>query len=707
MKTLRHITLLFAFAISWSLHVQAQCDPQPSLDCEDAPVFCSLAEMDGFTCRSPSPPNLQGPSPLCERGSFVNNIAWWAFVADSDRITIEITVTNCTTVSGQMGAQAGVYTDCGFGTAVFCEASCWIGRHELSGATVPCQTYYMFIDGCNGSECDYTVKVLSEGTPPDPNEPPTLTGPDSICLGGTGTFTASAGNACGGAFLWAINGDPISERSGTLEHTFEVPGTFEICVASTLGTAQYQCAESAPTCQIVEVSTANRIEEPKETVCYEDRFGLFFVRCMTPVDPIQGKIRICCTEEDPSGCISEICKEYEILAPDNISTYDWLVCGQGPLTLPDGTVAMNCGSYTTKVNEISVNGCDSFHAYNVYFIEPQLAWAEFSCDNNNYCITASPSISCLDTLLPHTSYWIQTATGDTLSMNNDTLCTDIPGEYCYYFHLEVDSLQCDIATRCITLPPTPEKEWSGADTVCYNGTIQERIDFSPAFSNYQSTWSVTGGQLVESDSLSLVWTPDPGASQVEICYTTSLGDCQMLDTCLIRTIIPPGRIDVNVQQIEDELVFVSRGTGFDSSYWLMLGEKFTGDTIRLSFPRDTMITAEYFVVSPCDTVSRSFVFQYEGPTSTSTPDPGQHIIDAQIVDGGSVLKLQLPGHARYECALFDINGRRLLHQQLDGITGHTYRINLHQSVPTGIYYLAVRNQLDGSLETRALPQLSD
>src|SRR5690606_11020951 len=157
----------------------------------------------------------------------------------------------------------------------------------------------------------------------------------------------------------------------------------------------------------------------------------------------------------------------------------------------------------------------------------------------------------------------------------------------------------------------------------------------------------------------------------------------------------------------DELVFVSRGTGFDSSYWLMLGEKFTGDTIRLSFPRDTMITAEYFVVSPCDTLSRSFVFQYEGPTSTSTPDPGQHIIDAQIVDGGSVLKLQLPGHARYECALFDINGRRLLHQQLDGITGHTYRINLHQSVPTGIYYLAVRNQLDGSLETRALPLLSD
>src|SRR5690606_32422050 len=203
----------------------------------------------------------------------------------------------CTTVSGQMGAQAGVYTDSGSGTADFWEESCWIGRHELSGATVPCQTYYMIIDACNGSECDYTVKVLSEGTPPDPNEPPTLTGPDSICLGGTGTFTASAGNACGGAFLWAINGDPISERSGTLEHTFEVPGTFEICVASTLGTAQYQCAESAPTCQIVEVSTANRIEEPKETVCYEDRFGLFFVRCMTPVDPIQGKIRICCTEE--------------------------------------------------------------------------------------------------------------------------------------------------------------------------------------------------------------------------------------------------------------------------------------------------------------------------------------------------------------------------------------------------------------------------
>lgn len=181
----------------------------------------------------------------------------------------------------------------------------------------------------------------------------------------------------------------------------------------------------------------------------------------------------------------------------------------------------------------------------------------------------------------------------------------------------------------------------------------------------------------------------------------------MLDTCYFRTIIPPVSADFLVQQSGNEMVFIAHGNDFDTAHWLILGREYTGDTIALSFSRDTIATAEYLAVSPCDTFRKSFIFRFRKSASRTTPHPGGHTLGGQIVEGGSVLLLNLQDRERYECALFDITGRLIFHRKIEAAPGMDLRFYLRENLPPGVYYLAVRNQCDGTVKTQALPLLAN
>ena len=159
------------------------CDPPATNCCEDAPILCSVGEMNGYTCRNPPPPNTCGPSTLCPNGGVPNNMSWWGFVAGSNFISLRITPSNCTTVPPSfVGIQAGIYSDCTFANSIDCQGICQTGPFIIGGNTIPCETYYVFIDGCAGSECDYTVEVLSGSNPPDLKGRLSFTVPDTVCV---------------------------------------------------------------------------------------------------------------------------------------------------------------------------------------------------------------------------------------------------------------------------------------------------------------------------------------------------------------------------------------------------------------------------------------------------------------------------------------------------------------------------------------------
>jgi hypothetical protein len=168
--------------------VKDTCDPLPpfvqSESCKVASentVICNLSllnqmcgEMFSNTSTDPA------PNPLCPDGGVSNNMTWIAFVAGEGSYNIVVTPSNCQPGNGgQLGAQIGVYSDCSFTEAVFCNAPCESVPVSIPDSLLtPGQTYYLFIDGCAGSVCEYKIDVTgtysSEPVPCDDGNPETI-----------------------------------------------------------------------------------------------------------------------------------------------------------------------------------------------------------------------------------------------------------------------------------------------------------------------------------------------------------------------------------------------------------------------------------------------------------------------------------------------------------------------------------------------------
>ena len=69
-------------------------------------------------------------------------------------MTLEVGLENCST--GQ-GVQIGIYDDCNWENCVVWTGGCDNTGGDYSATFKAGQTYYMFVDGCNGDDCDYTV----------------------------------------------------------------------------------------------------------------------------------------------------------------------------------------------------------------------------------------------------------------------------------------------------------------------------------------------------------------------------------------------------------------------------------------------------------------------------------------------------------------------------------------------------------------------
>ena len=76
--------------------INGQCVPASSDNCEAArhPPLCSLNQLNGFTC---STPTFQNPTAClpCNGSGTPNNSQWWAFVAQGGSVTITINYNGC------------------------------------------------------------------------------------------------------------------------------------------------------------------------------------------------------------------------------------------------------------------------------------------------------------------------------------------------------------------------------------------------------------------------------------------------------------------------------------------------------------------------------------------------------------------------------------------------------------------------------------
>lgn len=143
-----------------------------NLSCETIPNChtCNIEELlDGFeSCTPEWDGGLEPwPSSLCNGAGVPHNISWFSFVAGGTDLCVEVSPFMCAMGGGSIGLQSGVYDFCEdddgecIGGDAFCSSGLDPISYGLSDLVVG-NTYYLFVDGCNGAECDYEI-VIEKG----------------------------------------------------------------------------------------------------------------------------------------------------------------------------------------------------------------------------------------------------------------------------------------------------------------------------------------------------------------------------------------------------------------------------------------------------------------------------------------------------------------------------------------------------------------
>ena len=227
----------------------------PAPDCENIITLCN-GELNAYSGNLQTAPNPTGPFPLCFHGGIPHNTQWFAFVPGTAQLTFFIEPSNCTGA----GLQAGIVSDCSdpynggslFDHLVDCQANC-NGQNPftLGGDFIPGQRYYLYLDGCEGSVCDYFIGLV-EGDLFAPLLQPQypVIGPLDVCQGEIASY-----------YL------PLVEGASHYEWTTSPPVLFvadenELFIQDWLGNSQVEicvtasndCYSASPQCLPVQIA---------------------------------------------------------------------------------------------------------------------------------------------------------------------------------------------------------------------------------------------------------------------------------------------------------------------------------------------------------------------------------------------------------------------------------------------------------------------
>ena len=134
-------------------------------DCTDPVAYCDLNDINNFSACTPQ---YQGQvlGTLCNGGA-LNNPSYFNFIAGATSINMTITPEFCSPGdNGSIGLQANVTDPC---DASVCYASsgtdCFVGQFtfQANNLTVG-QEYQLVVDGCSGSECQWSISIDSAPT---------------------------------------------------------------------------------------------------------------------------------------------------------------------------------------------------------------------------------------------------------------------------------------------------------------------------------------------------------------------------------------------------------------------------------------------------------------------------------------------------------------------------------------------------------------
>lgn len=261
----RFIFIILFSVLGQMIYTQPDpCGANPAMTptCLEACVIC---DIDGFTGRNTSTIPGQGFNNFCT--TQYNRMAYIAFIAGTEDLEIEFTVTNCTI---NWGLEVGIFEsfDCEtFSPVTICDTDVEPNTTITLSNTVPLvvgQHYYLVMDGSNNDECDWTFSVTSGSTAVgNLTTSGEINGNRETCPDLPTSYSTS-GDVGAALFFWTVDGTLQDETTQAIDLTFPADGTYELCV-----TAANVCDEAPPTCTIIEVTTPETLFLV-ETICDND-----------------------------------------------------------------------------------------------------------------------------------------------------------------------------------------------------------------------------------------------------------------------------------------------------------------------------------------------------------------------------------------------------------------------------------------------------
>lgn len=260
--------------------LSAQCTPAMAESCEEAVVICSLDELNGYSCNNPSTvPSFC--SPLCTGGGVGHNTSWWAFTCNGGEVSITISIGGCIT---NQGLQFGIWGDCSCGEDVVCNAVPCAEPGSVNTIKVKleaCKTYFLWVDGCSGDICDFTINTSLGGSPSLGNLGSINNAANSkileVCEGACQIpfFINELPNGCNPNYLWTCHGMPVGGNERKIYLDFPKEGDFEICVSAYIGnlTSGSICSQTGPECIWVKVRKAADRMGSVRIICWEQVNG--------------------------------------------------------------------------------------------------------------------------------------------------------------------------------------------------------------------------------------------------------------------------------------------------------------------------------------------------------------------------------------------------------------------------------------------------
>ncbi len=342
-------------------------------------VFCDLNDMDGLAGRMFDTIVGPRPNPLCNGFGSAHNMTWFAFIAPSGEFELTVNGDACTMGdAGFNGFQIGIYEDCSFLNAVFCDVmEPHMSVTMPSDILTPGELYYLFLDSWAHSVCDFQFdfNCLSGDC-----NPIVLPEPDvfivnscfnmdsTICLENTLELSIDGYENADVDFVWEIQNQEAAfqqiyvDLQNVLSYDFPEAGTYSIC-----GTVSSLCYSYTICEEYTVIDALESITFPPLSICetgivdvpdYTVGGETFTWDHTINVSGVGGETFSFMDTVETNCCFFEQSIEISILQ-DAVGTIRLPTC---PLSFPveyNGNSYTDYGSYSELLEGASLFGCDS------------------------------------------------------------------------------------------------------------------------------------------------------------------------------------------------------------------------------------------------------------------------------------------------------------------------------------------------------------